>query len=264
MTYRVQPNQSATFLAECYKLRSERGRDAEADYARREHERVFGERPNITWGPSFVCARVAYKLLVDDPTVTKTETAVRRSKVIIYHPDQAIGADWQAVNLLDKHLSTGGKTMTKEKKAATKATETENKTNKLPGKTKATIVGHPASSVFRWMGANGYTPAHARAMVQSMGIDTLKDSTIVTGVNDGKHGDKYGPVAELTPAEEKELKRHIPAALPTPVKRSPSKLAETTSKKLQKVAQAVETPAPVQTTVPAKKAPKKAVKKASV
>jgi len=268
MAYKVQPGQSQTFLATCYKLRSEQGREAEARLAVEEHVRVFGTRPNPTWGPTFVCCRVAYKLFCDDPTTVKTEVIMRRAKVMIYHPETvAKDDDFQTVTILDRNLK-GDNEMTTAKKATKKATTDKQSSNAAPatpGRTKAMIVGHPASSVLRWLGNNGYTVAQARAAVASLGFgEVLKDSTIVTGVNDGKHGDKYGPVAALTPAEEKELKRHIPANVPATAKAqkaAPAPVAEPV-KKAPKKAQKAETPAPTPTPAPAKKVAKKAVKSA--
>jgi hypothetical protein len=83
--------------------------------------------------------------------------------------------------------------------------------------------GHKCSSLCVWMGKNGWTYPEAAPVIAKLGY-TATDSTIKTGVTDGRGG-KYGKPAALSPEETKELESMRPKIVATAAPASPKKQA---------------------------------------
>ncbi len=65
------------------------------------------------------------------------------------------------------------------------------------------VLGHPATRVLKWMGANGWAFPEARKALDALGGKAVSDSTVRTAMGNGKRGQ---PSADLTPKQVKELK----------------------------------------------------------
>ena len=70
---------------------------------------------------------------------------------------------------------------------------------------RAQIFGYSATSVLRWMGANGWGFEDAAVVMATIGAARIADSTIRIQLNAGRDG-RRGPAAPVTPAQAKKLR----------------------------------------------------------
>jgi hypothetical protein len=70
---------------------------------------------------------------------------------------------------------------------------------------RTSILGHPTTRVLNWMGKNGFTFAQAKKAVNNLCSGSVADSTIGTGLSDGKNP-KYSKPVSLTADQEKQLR----------------------------------------------------------
>jgi hypothetical protein len=71
---------------------------------------------------------------------------------------------------------------------------------------RASILGHSATSVIKWMGKQGFTSEQAQNAVKKLATGDLKPSTVATALSDGKNEKYNHNAATLSAAEIKQLK----------------------------------------------------------
>jgi hypothetical protein len=94
------------------------------------------------------------------------------------------------------------------KKSARKKTRSRNTrgTHTPKKRAHAMVLGHSASAVCRWMGANGWKNPEARKAITALCKGgTVKPATIDTGLSDGRSG-KWGKPAPITRNQSRQLR----------------------------------------------------------
>jgi hypothetical protein len=71
---------------------------------------------------------------------------------------------------------------------------------------RASILGHSATSVIKWMGKQGFTSEQAQNAIAKLATGEVKPSTVATALSDGKNPKYNGNAATLSAAEIKQLK----------------------------------------------------------
>lgn len=74
-------------------------------------------------------------------------------------------------------------------------------------KSRVTILGHSATSVLKWMGREGFSNDQAKAVCASLASGPLADSTIATGMSDGRNPKYQKGAADIKRAEARQLKK---------------------------------------------------------
>lgn len=203
---------SDAFMSKCYGLR-QNGERAEQAFVIQCHKSLFGESG---LGHDIMKARVYYKLVLNDMKAGHPVNKVlyKRAKALIAH------------GKLDPELEMlfGILKQSKQQKGDRIMSENEN----AFGKKRIDCMGYAVTAILRWMGANGFSTAQAKAAMASMGVE-VSPVTCSIQVSAGRKGDSSrGPVPDLTKDEIATLRSHIPAegarpaAQPAP-KKAPKK-----------------------------------------
>jgi hypothetical protein len=90
---------------------------------------------------------------------------------------------------------------------ATGSADERSTTDQTPRRKKSSryfLLGHPATAVIRWMGANGWSFANCKAVLKASGLSQISDHTIRAQRSAGKKGER-GPAAPLTTVQVDEL-----------------------------------------------------------